>query len=285
MARVTTPLLALGMWGLKENPGAGTQDNTTIGTGLNDNWKIIDKALGTEHNTDGTHKDDKIGGNNIKNTIVDGSTLEATATTGSKQFRVKDQGITLAKISKTGATTGKAVTFDGTNIGWGNPNATLPTGYVTRDMVTNLEKPVTSYYLYGDTRVAGTAAGNTVAADVEWAETSTSGVIKVQGNFLARPEDRYLRIVANMKTDNASRIWKLELLVNGSVVQTWTGTNTSYDVANREVNAFYAIGTDGTGFATPSLNSYALRITAVSPSTVNMKNLVVTVTSHNSDAS
>lgn len=105
MARVGTPNLNLGTWLDGENPGAG--DQATDNTGLNGNWIKLDLAVGTEHNSNGTHKDDKITGANLKNTIVDGATLEASAASGAKVFRVKDLGVTTDKINDLAVTTGK----------------------------------------------------------------------------------------------------------------------------------------------------------------------------------
>lgn len=93
------------MWTDGENPGAGSQ--SVDNTGLNGNWQKLDLAVGTEHNPNGTHKSDVITGANLKNTIVDGSTLEASAATGAKAFRVKDLGITSAKIAANAVIAGK----------------------------------------------------------------------------------------------------------------------------------------------------------------------------------
>ena len=100
-----TPNLNLCVYDDGDNPGAGSK--TIASTGLNGNAVKIDTAVGSEHNADGTHKDDKIGGSSLKAAIVDGSTLEASAATGAKTFRVKDAGITTAKIADSNVTTAK----------------------------------------------------------------------------------------------------------------------------------------------------------------------------------
>ncbi len=97
MSLVLTSNLSLGTWADGENPGAGSQ--TVNNSGLNGNWLKLDTAVGTEHNTDGTHKDDKIAGSSIKAAFADGSTLEMSASTGSKAIRVKDDGVTGAKLN------------------------------------------------------------------------------------------------------------------------------------------------------------------------------------------
>jgi hypothetical protein len=122
MARVATTYLGIGMWGLGENPGAGTQDPTVIGIGLNDNFKIIDKALGTAHNSDGTHKTDVIDGPMLKTTTADASTIELAGSP--LKLRIKDLGVTLAKVATAGATSGQAIIYNGATIVWGAPTAT-----------------------------------------------------------------------------------------------------------------------------------------------------------------
>lgn len=123
MARVGTPNLNLGTFVDGENPGAG--DQVTDNTGLNGNWIKIDTAIGAEHNTNGTHKDDKIAGSSLKAAIADGSTLEFSAPTGAKVIRVKDAGITAAKMVNAGVFTGDAgSTFPVVTIGAGAITAT-----------------------------------------------------------------------------------------------------------------------------------------------------------------
>jgi hypothetical protein len=95
MSRVGTAFLNLGKWLDGENPGSGPQDGTPS-DGLNGDKDKIDLAIGTGHNVDGTHKAAVIDGTNIKPTAVDGSTLEQDTT---KKLRVKDLGISTAKLS------------------------------------------------------------------------------------------------------------------------------------------------------------------------------------------
>ena len=94
MARVATSQLGLGTWLDNENPGAGSQ--SIVSTGANGNMIILDIAVGTEHNADGTHKANKIDKGNLKTTVADGTTIEKDATVG---LRVKDGGITAAKLA------------------------------------------------------------------------------------------------------------------------------------------------------------------------------------------
>lgn len=78
-----------------ENPGAGSQ--VADSNGLNGNmWKL--DYLFEEHNTDGTHKDSKIGKAQLKTDVADGSTIEKHATNG---LQLKDGGITGAKMNQT----------------------------------------------------------------------------------------------------------------------------------------------------------------------------------------
>jgi hypothetical protein len=95
MARLGTTLLNLGTWTDNENPGAGSQ--TVDNTGLNGDKIKLDLAVGTEHNADGTHKADKIDGPNLKTTVADGSSLEATGTP--RKLQVKALGIKKGHIN------------------------------------------------------------------------------------------------------------------------------------------------------------------------------------------
>ena len=102
MARVATTNLNLGTWVDNENPGAGSQ--TVDNNGLNGNALKLDVAIGTEHNTNGTHKSNIIDKGNLKTTVCDGSTLEKDGTVG---LRIKDLGVTSAKISANAVIAGK----------------------------------------------------------------------------------------------------------------------------------------------------------------------------------
>ena len=84
-----------------------TPAQVTDNTGLNGNFIKLDTAIGAEHNSNGSHKDDKIEGRSLKAAIVDGVTLEATAATGAKVFRVKDSGITATKLATDSVETAK----------------------------------------------------------------------------------------------------------------------------------------------------------------------------------
>ena len=95
---------ALYVWDDGDNPGAGAKgtDVQESGTGLNANWETLDRLF-TEHNTDGTHKADKITGANLKSNVADGTTLEYSGSS----VRIKDSGVATAKIADLAVTTAK----------------------------------------------------------------------------------------------------------------------------------------------------------------------------------
>lgn len=97
MPRVGTANLNLGKWLDGDNPGAGPTTGDSLG--LNGNAEKIDNAVGTQHNADGTHKNDVINGNSLKASVADGTTLEFNNPTGSKVLRIKDGGVTGAKFA------------------------------------------------------------------------------------------------------------------------------------------------------------------------------------------
>lgn len=105
MPRSTTPKLGLGVWDDGDHPGAGSKTIKEGNTGLNGNWLIIDDALGTEHNLDGTHKVGVIRAQNLNDDVVDNVTLERDPV--NKKLRVKiipgykieDDSITSSKIA------------------------------------------------------------------------------------------------------------------------------------------------------------------------------------------
>ena len=135
MARTGTPLFDLGMYPLGENPGAGPvqaseANPANLSKARNGDQMKTELAM-SEHNTDGTHRDDKINGNSLKNSIVDGSTLEASAATGAKVFRVKDLGIATGKIAAAAVTTAKIAALAVTS-------AELAAGAVTTSKITDL---------------------------------------------------------------------------------------------------------------------------------------------------
>ena len=97
MGRIGTPNLNLGTYTDGEYPGAGSQ--SVDSDGLNGNALKIDRAVGTEHNADGSHKANVIKGSNLVQTggdsVVDGATLEFNA----NKIRAKDGGISAAKLA------------------------------------------------------------------------------------------------------------------------------------------------------------------------------------------
>lgn len=94
----------------EEDPGAGAQTFDAAGlagTGAN-GWRVrVWKALTQFFSGYGTVASDKIDGNAIKASAVDGSTLETNNPTGAKMLRVKDAGITAAKLASDAVTTVK----------------------------------------------------------------------------------------------------------------------------------------------------------------------------------
>lgn len=84
----------IGTWEQGENPGAGSQDMTVFtDTGLAGNFKRIWRGIKSLLNPDGTVQDDKIDGRHLKSTTVDNVTLEVSAATGPKTYRVKAGGL------------------------------------------------------------------------------------------------------------------------------------------------------------------------------------------------
>lgn len=106
MARIATTNLALGTWEENENPSAGSQ-TVADAVGLNNNWLVLDTAVGTQHTAAGAHRDDTIGGASLLASIVDNSTLTYSAATGSKNFLIKDLGVSTAKLAAGAVTTAK----------------------------------------------------------------------------------------------------------------------------------------------------------------------------------
>lgn len=117
MSVINTTNLALHTYEEGENPGAGSQ-TVQGGGGLNDNWLILDAAVGTQHTAAGAHKSDVITGANLVGTggtnVADGSTLEFSASTGTKVLRVKDGGLTKAKLA-TSVADASTIELDATN--------------------------------------------------------------------------------------------------------------------------------------------------------------------------
>lgn len=95
MARKATTNLSLGTWAQNENPGAGSQ-SVKDGAGLNNNWLILDEAVGTEHTAAGAHKSNVIDKGNLKTTVCDATTIEKDASVG---LRIKDSGVSKAKLN------------------------------------------------------------------------------------------------------------------------------------------------------------------------------------------
>lgn len=103
MARVSTGSLDLGMWLDGENPGAGSQVSFP-NSGLNGNAMKVQVAVGTQHNADGTHKDNVIDKNNLKTTVCDGASIEKDSSVG---LRVKALGILSGMLAAGAVIAGK----------------------------------------------------------------------------------------------------------------------------------------------------------------------------------
>lgn len=110
MARVGTSNLNLGTYTDGEYPGAGSQ--TIDSDGLNGNMIKMDRAVGTEHNADGSHKSNVIKGSNLiqsgANSCVDGATLEFS----SNSIRVKANGLTGSHMNQTAGQTVDGTTLE-----------------------------------------------------------------------------------------------------------------------------------------------------------------------------
>lgn len=104
MSRGTTTNLSLGVWDDGDNPGAGSKTVISGNTGLNMNWLRVDETIGGEHNTNGTHKDDKINGNSIKQSATDGTTLTTNNATGAKVLKIADGGVGATQLADTSIT-------------------------------------------------------------------------------------------------------------------------------------------------------------------------------------
>lgn len=78
--RVGTTFLNLGMYPRGTKPGAGSR--TADNPGLNGDKQKIDRAVGTEHNPDGSHKDGIIHAAQINADIADNVTIEKDVASG-----------------------------------------------------------------------------------------------------------------------------------------------------------------------------------------------------------
>jgi hypothetical protein len=183
----------LWVWDDNDDPGAGSKSTskTEGNTGLNANWNELDVAVFTQHLANGSHKNDVIHGASLHTDCLDGSTLEFSAGSGTKVARIKDAGVTLPKISASGASSGQAIMYNGSAVAWGTPTPALADASVTR---AKLESYLGSMHILGDPRLAGGSAGNTPAAELEWTETSTTYVKKASVFFYKRHTYKYIRV-------------------------------------------------------------------------------------------
>ena len=212
-----------------DNPGAGTKGVTKAagGTGLNANWETLQVGVFTEHNTNGTHRNDKIIGANLNANVVDDSTLQVSATTGVKVLRIKDAGVTMAKIAQAGATAGQAITWTGSAWAPGNPTAALGTASVTR---LKLESKLGGFLIWGDPRAAGLSAGNVPAAQNEWVETSTTYVKKFSSFINKKDTMGTCRFSCELKSNSVGVLARVQVDIGG-VSGSATVAGNSYDYA------------------------------------------------------
>ena len=246
MARVGTTFLNLGKWLRGENPGAGSQ--TVDNLALNGNWIKLDIALGTQHNADGTHKSAIIHGNNINEDAYDGSTLEKD--TSVNKARIKDAGVIAAKIATDAITTVKIIDDAITQAKMANDsvgtaeiiNSNVTTAKIADSAVTSAKvasDEISIIHIFGDARVAGLNAGDIPATANEWLEQNASGdVLKIHTFYVKQKGDKYIKLKAHAKTNNAAKPWSITLNAtnaNGDNTggpdggsQEITGTNTSY---------------------------------------------------------
>lgn len=287
MARTATATNgALWVWDDNDNPGAGPKgtDVQEGGTGLNANWETLDRLF-TEHNTDGTHKADKITGANLKTNVADGTTLEYSGSS----IRIKDAGVATAKIADLAVSTAKLAddAVDSTKLkddASVDGNRAVTTNHI-RDSAVTLSKMAASsvdkskvltghlgFFLFGDLRVAGIAAGNQPAILTEWTETNTSYIPKIDLWFLKRPGDKYLRVRAYARSGTAAKPWFVQATAGGAGASV-TNTNTSYGVSLDVV-----IDLDISGQPDNTECEVQVWMKATSPATAYMQNLIVMVT-------
>jgi hypothetical protein len=284
-------------WDDNDNPGAGSKGITVDagGVGLNSIFETLD-YLFDEHNVDGTHKDDKINGNVLKSTVADGSTLETSAGTGAKSIRIKDAGVTTTKIADLAVTTAKiaADAVDSTKLkddASVDANRAVTTDHIRDSAITTakiaaaavtaakLSSELGWQWIYGDSRVAGTSAGNTPSAVTEWTETSKTPIVKLSFFLpqLSSGTTRKLWVRCNAKTDLATRAWNIQLNDSaGSVLASDNGVNTSYDGTGSECYFSYTI----TDSAQSNNIEYQISVYvgAGVSGTLSMKNLCVFIT-------
>jgi hypothetical protein len=94
----------IGLWEQGDNPGAGSQDFTIFtDTGLNGNFKRLYRAVKTVLTASGGLNAGVITGASLATSVADGSTLEVV----SGSMRVKDGGVSTAKLAAQAVTTAK----------------------------------------------------------------------------------------------------------------------------------------------------------------------------------
>ena len=235
-------------WSDNDNPGAGTKGVTKAagGTGLNANWETLDVSVGTEHNANGTHKNDVITGANLNSNVVDGSTLEVSSPTGTKVLRIKAAGVQMSHLNQAGATTGQAITWTGSAWAPGSPTPAVADSSITR---AKLVQYLGGFGIDPDIRVAAVAPASVPAAETEWTETSASYVNKVKAFIVKRATQKYARLIAEIKSAGATVNMDIQLsaaapIAGGSVSASasdasgaWTQVDFQLDISTLTDNA------------------------------------------------
>lgn len=287
-----------------DNPGAGSTDFTIFtDTGLNGTFKRLWRGVKSILNPDGTMQDDKVDGRNLKSTVADGATLEASASTGVKVIRIKDLGVSTVKIAALAVSTAKLaeLAVDAAKLksdATVDANRAVTTNHV-RDAAITAPKLATNSVLYDkppvdsrsagfsvlfDSRqVAGTNVGDAAPAITEWVETPTTYVTKIRGMILikasrfAANKTVKMRLRANAKSATASG-WKVQLTA-ATLTTSTSGTNTSYELVNREVILSIDIMSSGT-VGSDSQFEYSVELACLAAgggNVASLKNVVITI--------
>lgn len=292
MARKITTKLGLGTWLKGDKPGAGPQ-TFKGGTGLNYNWWLIDDAVGTEHNPDGSHKDAVIQRNNLHTNVADGTTIELDSVQG---LRIKAGGIGANEIGDGEVGNAElavdAVTQDkmaANSVGTAEiidgsiTDPKIPDNTITSAKLVAGIKQLGETILYSSHQEAGLAAGNAAAAIPEWTETSLTEITKLNGMLYIKKEiasvnHLYLRLRASARSDS-NKGWKVTLNRGGTSVNV-SGVNTSYDGVNPEVDLAIELSDGVTVLTADFLASWSVGLNiSLSTTTARLTNVVVAIVS------